>query len=445
MLDRQRSAIRELRLNWIDLIWLVFLGGLALLPPVNEIHKQLILFAIAVFQLFEGWLIGRLPKRGPAYSIVIKILLATLLLEHTGLMAINSPYYPVFFLPVVSAAIYFGPVAALFWTTVASLAYLSLLIPALEDYQNYELTSEGATVLTIRVLFFFIAAILVNRFVMDNRRQVQRLEILSEKLEETNRQLRRAEAEARRAERLAALGQLSAGLAHEIRNPLGVIKGSAEMLAQKVAGSQPLVTELAGYISSEVNRLNALVVRFLDFARPSKLELRPENIGEIVDYALAAAIASFPNANVKIERQYAPVLPEIQVDRQLCEQVFVNLITNAFQAMEGQNGSSDKISGDTTSKDETPEATLRLSIAPEISHGEPGVGVTVEDSGPGVPPDLREQIFNPFFTSKKEGVGLGLSIVAKIVDDHRGTIRLDNNTTRGARFRVFFPRGTAPQ
>jgi nitrogen-specific signal transduction histidine kinase len=433
MLDRQRLAIRELRLSWIDLIWLVFLGGLALLPPFDEIHKQVILLAIVVFQLFEGWMIGRLPKRGPAYSIVIKILLATLLLEHTGVMAINSPYFPIFFLPVVSAAIYFGPFAALIWTTIASLAYLSLLIPALEDYQNYELTSEGATVLTIRVLFFFIAAILVNRFVMDNRRQVKRLQILSEKLEETNRQLRRAEAEARRAERLAALGQLSAGLAHEIRNPLGVIKGSAEMLAQKVAGSQPLVTELAGYISSEVNRLNALVVRFLDFARPSKLELRPENVAEIVDQALAAAIASFPNAKVKIERQYAPTLPEIQADHQLCEQVFVNLITNAFQAMEAQEGA--------TSGGATSEATLRLSIAQEILHGEPGVAVTVEDSGPGVPPELREQIFNPFFTSKKEGVGLGLSIVAKIVDDHRGTIRLDGNTTRGARFRVFLPRG----
>ena len=163
---------------------------------------------------------------------------------------------------------------------------------------------------------------------------MKRLEDLSEKLEETNRQLRRAEADARRAERLAALGQLSAGLAHEIRNPLGVIKGSAEMLSRKVAGSEPLVAELAGYISSEVNRLNALVVRFLDFARPSKLELRPERISEIVDRALEAASASFPNANVKIERQYAPDLPEIPADRQLCEQVFVNLITNAFQAME---------------------------------------------------------------------------------------------------------------
>jgi nitrogen-specific signal transduction histidine kinase len=201
------------------------------------------------------------------------------------------------------------------------------------------------------------------------------------------------------------------------------------MLSQKVAGSQPLVAELAGYISSEVNRLNALVVRFLDFARPSKLESYPERVSEIVDRSLEVAAASFPNTKVKVERQYAQGLPEIQADRQLCEQVFVNLITNAFQAMEGQGESSN--------------GTLRLSIAPQVSKGEAGVCVTVEDSGPGVPPELREQIFNPFFTSKKDGVGLGLSIVAKIVDDHRGTIRLDSDTTLGARFRVFFPQAAS--
>jgi signal transduction histidine kinase len=421
MLDRERSAIRDLHLSWIDLIWLIFLGGLAYLPPVDEIHKQLILFAIFVFQLLEGWLIARLPKRGPAYSVLIKILLATLLLDHTGEIGINSSYYPIYFLPVVSAAIYFGTIATLAWTTAASLAYLSLLYPALLDS---DMTPEGYSILTIRVLFFYVAAILVNRFAVENRRQVRRLQDLSEKLEETNRQLRRAEADARRAERLAALGQLSAGLAHEIRNPLGVIKGSADMLSRKVAGSEPLVAELAGYISSEVNRLNALVVRFLDFARPSKLELRPERISEIVDRALEAATASVPDKGVKIERQYAANLREIPVDTQLCEQVFVNLITNALQAMQAQDASFEK--------------TLRLSIAPEASKGEAGVGVIVEDTGPGVPPELREQIFNPFFTSKKEGVGLGLSIVAKIVDDHRGTIRLEENTPRGARFRVFF-------
>jgi two-component system, NtrC family, sensor histidine kinase HydH len=425
MLDRERSAIRDLRLSWMDLIWLVFLGGLALLPPLEEIHKQLILLSIFVVQLLEGWAVARLPKRGPAYSVLLKILLATLLLDHTGEIGINSSYFPIYFLPVVSAAIYFGTLGAMVWTSIASLAYLSLLFPAL---QEVEVTPEGKGILAIRVLFFYIAAILVNRFAVENRRQVQRLQDLSDKLEVTNRQLRRAEAGARRAERLAALGQLSAGLAHEIRNPLGVIKGSADMLNRKVAGSEPLVAELAGYISSEVNRLNALVVRFLDFARPSNLELRPERISEIVDRAIEAANASIPNAGVKIERHYASALPDIPADPQLCEQVFVNLITNAMQAMQAQEDSAEK--------------TLRLVIAPETLHGESGVGVIVEDTGPGVPLELREQIFNPFFTSKKDGVGLGLSIVAKIVDDHRGSIRLENNTPHGARFHVFFPQAS---
>ena len=151
MLDRKRSAIRDLHLSWNDLIWLVFLGGLALLPPVDEIHKQLILLAVFVYQLCEGWLVARLPKRGPAYSVLIKILLATLLLDHTGEIGINSSYFPIFFLPVVSAAIYFGPLGALAWTTAASLAYLSLLIPVLEEV---DVTPEGKGILTIRVLFF---------------------------------------------------------------------------------------------------------------------------------------------------------------------------------------------------------------------------------------------------------------------------------------------------
>src|ERR1700722_13734691 len=182
MPDHERSLLRDLRLSWIDLIWLLFLGGLALLPPVNEIHKQLILLAIFIIQLFEGWLIARLPERGPAYVVILKILLATVLLDHTGDVGINSNYYPIYFLPVVSAAIYFGPLATLAWTTAASLGYLSLLDPALQDY---DMTPEGYKILTIRVLFFFVAAILVNRFAVENRHQVLRLQELSVKLEET--------------------------------------------------------------------------------------------------------------------------------------------------------------------------------------------------------------------------------------------------------------------
>jgi signal transduction histidine kinase len=193
------------------------------------------------------------------------------------------------------------------------------------------------------------------------------------------------------------------------------------MLVGKLRSANPLESELADNISSEVNRLNGLVARFLDFARPQQLELRPHAISEIVDCAAELVQNQLPNAGVRIERHYAEGLPEILADKQLCEQIFVNLILNAFQAMEGRGG------------------TLRLLVGPESSNGQPGAGVAVEDTGPGVPAELREQIFNPFFTSKKEGVGLGLSIVAKIVDDHRGWIRLEEGSSGGARFHVFLP------
>ncbi|MGD0962413.1 MAG: ATP-binding protein [Candidatus Acidiferrales bacterium] len=416
MLDRKKSLI-----SWIDVVWLLFILGLALLPPITEFHKQITLAAIGVFQFFERSLITLQPKRGPAYSVFIKIALATLLLDHTGEIGINSSYYPIYYLPIATAAIYFGPIATLLWTCLASLAYASLLIPAL---QEYELTAAGATILAIRVLFFFLAAILVNQFAMENKRQVERYQALSETLEETNRQLRRAEEEARRSERLAALGQLSAGLAHEIRNPLGVIKGAAEMLSQKVENTFPLASELAGYISSEVNRLNALVSRFLDFARPMSLELRPLRISEVVDRSLESVHHQLPELKVRVERQYAAVLPDILADEQLCERVFINLITNAYQAM------ASRADG---------ERILRIGVTPETSNGKAGEAITIEDTGPGVPAEVREQIFNPFFTSKKDGVGLGLSIVAKIVDAHRGWIKLEGEPGRGARFHVFLP------
>jgi nitrogen-specific signal transduction histidine kinase len=217
---------------------------------------------------------------------------------------------------------------------------------------------------------------------------------------------------------------MSAGLAHEIRNPLNVIKGSAEMLVEKLKSSEPLASELAGYISSEVNRLNALVARFLDFARPSHLDLKPRRMDEIVERALESVQSHSSNSNVRIQRDYAPSLPEIPADAQLCERIFVNLIQNAYEAMRSEDGH---------------ENVLHLSVAPESANGRAGVGIVVADSGPGVPAELREQIFNPFVTSKQEGVGLGLALVAKFVDDHRGSVRLENNSGPGASFHVFLP------
>ena len=405
---------------WVDLLWLIFLAGLAVLPPVAELHKQAILLAIGVFQLLEDRFIQIVgERRGRVEAVLLKMVLATALLDHTRDLAISSSYWPIFLLPVITAAMYFGPLGTLLWTTASSAAYVSFLIPALVDFR---LDWQGASELMIRILFFFLVAMTMNRFVIEYRIQVRRHQLLSQTLAEANRNLQRAQEEARRAERLAALGQLSAGLAHEIRNPLGVIKGSAEILNQKLGSGDALAKELSGYIYTEVNRVSALVSRFLDFARPSQLDLRPAQVPEVVEKSIKAAEEQGATSAVKIVRDYAPNLPDVMLDEGLCEQAFLNLVLNACQAM-GEAGGE-----------------LQIRIRPAESNGHDQVVVEIEDSGPGVPADMKEQIFNPFVTTKKDGVGLGLAIVSKIIDAHGGSVQLIARQQQpGACFRVVIP------
>jgi two-component system, NtrC family, sensor histidine kinase HydH len=422
------SESKRPNINWMDVLWLLFLAGLALLPPVKEIHKQGILLAFGILQLSERWIVARIPKRGASHVVLIKIGLATMLVGHTGEISINSSYWPIYFLPVVTAAEYFGPWGTLLWTTLAAGAFTSYLFDP--DLADVDITAESYELLAIRVLFFFLAATVINRFVVESKRQTKRYQELAETLAETNRRLEQAQAEARRSERLAALGQLSAGLAHEIRNPLGVIKGSAEMLTQKLGESNPLATELAGYISTETNRLSAMVTRFLDFARPLHADLAPKDIPEILDRALRDVAQFWKGATVRIEKNYQANLPPVPLDETLAEQAFVNIIQNAYDAMI-TNG------GELSVKAQSARQSVRNEEAVD------GVEVRIADTGPGIPAELREQIFNPFVTTKKTGVGLGLSIVSKIVDGHHGSIRVESSNNgagpTGTCFVMFFP------
>ena len=408
--DPDSRRLSRLDALWLA-IWLLFLVGLAVLPPQFEWHKQLILVAIGVVQLLESKMISRFKQRGIVYVILLKILLATSLIDHTGEPGINSSYWPIYFVPVVTAALYCGPWATLLWTAFASAAYCSYLYPAL---QEYDLTEEAFAFLALRVMFFFLAAMVVNRFSQQSQHQTQLYRELAERLAETNRRLEQAQADARRSERLAALGQLSAGLAHEIRNPLGVIKGSAEMLTQKLQASDELARELAGYISTEVNRLSALVTEFLDFARPLHAQPQPADLTALLDRVIDIVAVRWKGKPVQVERQYASGLPLVPLDESLCEQAFLNLVQNAYEAMEENGG------------------TLRVEVHPATKEGHDGVELRLADTGPGVPEKLREEIFNPFVTTKKTGVGLGLSIVSKIIDGHHGSIRVENAPEGGA-------------
>jgi signal transduction histidine kinase len=202
------------------------------------------------------------------------------------------------------------------------------------------------------------------------------------------------------------------------------------MLTQKLQSSDGLARELAGYISTEVNRLSALVTEFLDFARPLHAQPHPANLTALLDRVLDIIATRFAGKQeegkvIRVERNYEDGLPLVPLDESLCEQAFLNLVQNAYEAMLDQDADHG--------------GTLRVEVMRVTQNDREGVELRLADTGPGVPDKLREEIFNPFVTTKKTGVGLGLSIVSKIVDGHHGSIRVENSAGGGAVFTLFFP------
>jgi two-component system nitrogen regulation sensor histidine kinase GlnL len=147
----------------------------------------------------------------------------------------------------------------------------------------------------------------------------------------------------------------------------------------------------------------------------------------LIDQALKSVAEQWKGGPVVVERDFQKDLPPVPLDENLCEQVFLNLVQNAYEAMGSDGGN------------------FRVEASDARSNGRKGVQVRLKDTGSGVPAEMREQIFNPFVTTKKTGVGLGLSIVSKIVDEHHGTIRLENSGGKGACFVIFFPAEEVPQ
>ncbi|MCL5882384.1 MAG: ATP-binding protein, partial [Actinobacteria bacterium] len=266
----------------------------------------------------------------------------------------------------------------------------------------------GTIELAIRNLFFFLVGILVNRFVTETRRQ-------SEQLRETHLRLQQAEAEARRSERLAALGQLTAGLAHELRNPLGVIKASVQMLEQEM-DSGCGDAELTHVMVQEIDRLDSVVNALLDFGRPSESQFGTVDTARVMGEVVLLTKQFARQQGVEVKNDLPAGLPQIWADEDRLKQIFVNLISNAIQAMpDGGSLTMDGIARD---------GYLRISFA---------------DSGIGMSPEEKERIFDPFHTTRAEGSGLGLSIVHRIIDAHQGFISVDSEPGKGSTFVVGLP------
>ncbi|RMF74051.1 MAG: PAS domain S-box protein [Acidobacteria bacterium] len=236
-------------------------------------------------------------------------------------------------------------------------------------------------------------------------------------------QVERREEQERLRDRLAALGQMAASLAHEIRNPLASIDVTATLLKRRLRDAGDETLRLVDKIIDEVARLNGTVTRGLEFARAIRPELTVQPLAPILDEALAEALARRPDGQaVRVERTYDARTPQVPVDATFIRQVFVNLIVNALEALEGRG-------------------TLSLSLAPvEGGTGEPiAVEVRIGDDGPGIPGEIRDKLFYPFVTTKKDGSGIGLAMARKIVECHHGLIDVTSGPGRGTVFRVRLP------
>ena len=397
-----RPRIQDIALTLIFGVLIVLAHDPPPSPPTS-FWEKFFLLCLAVLQLLEGR-----TKRLPALvSVALQFIIGWVLIGYDG--GVSSQYWLMFLLPVVSAATYLGVVGTVAVSVAGVAAYLSFLLYI--DFEHEQLAPEGLHELAIRCLMLSAAAFTVNSLAALIRAQSVQYKQTADELAAANKSLVEAEAAVRRSERLAALGQLSAGLAHELRNPLGSIKGSADLLERTASrdGGDTMAKELAHIISSEVDRTNSLVTRFLNFARPLEPRRETVDIREVIDRAVS-------RTDAEVVRQYAGSLPRLSIDPQLMEQVFLNLVTNAAQASEPGE-----------------PVTIRTREA----NGQ--AEVSVIDHGCGIPEDKLETIFNPFVTTKKNGVGLGLAIVAKIVDGHGGKMAVESEPGKGSTFRVLLP------
>jgi two-component system, NtrC family, sensor histidine kinase HydH len=385
-----------------DYVWLVAFLAIAIFSPYRDPRVLWSLAALAVLQIFDA-------SMAPATSILIKFLFIWLMIYYAD--GLQSGLWVMLLLPVISAATSFGILGTSVFTLLACLHNASfILLLANEQYIDWR--SEAGRQFAIRMITLIVVGFLVNQLAEASRRETRRFQ-------ETAAKLETAVAQVRRQERLAALGQLTAGLAHELRNPLGTMKTSAELLARSVAKENPIAQEMAGYISTEVDRTNSLITRFLDFARPQHLRLEPGDISTLLDQAVASFYRERPPSlgGIEIYKNYSPGIPPVKFDAELLERVFSNLILNAAQASPSGG-----------------VVTIKTQLLDDHR-----VEVAVIDRGTGIEAKNLESIFNPFFTTKPEGVGLGLAICSKIIDEHGGNITVESSAGEGSVFHVILP------
>jgi signal transduction histidine kinase len=322
-----------------------------------------------------------------------------------------------YYLPVIYAAMRFGPAGGI----LSGLIITLLILPFMTHFHAMNpsaIYTQWVEIGLINVIGW-LTGFLTEQERSAKRKYQRALTVqkeLVEKLKQEGQERERLEGEIRQTERLTALGHMSAGLAHEIRNPLGIMKVSIQMLAQE-KGDDGVVSEYCRVLLEECERLNRLVSEFLTFARP-KVPVRERiALGTLLDEGVSLIQPALRQNHIELEQARNRIgEQEVEVDPDQMKQVILNILLNAIDA-QGEGG------------------VIHLEGVQQAGF----VGFAVSDEGPGISPDAMPYIYDPFFTMKEKGTGLGLSVVHRILDQHGGKITTANRSERGVRVEILLP------
>lgn len=324
-------------------------------------------------------------------------------------IVLHEIYQRLYYIPIIAAAVLFGLRGGLAAALFASLAYLPHV--ALHwQHVNYDYALNQYAEVVLFNVVGGVTGVLGDR----SRRARARAERTATELQRAYAELRQTFEQLLQADRLTSLGELSAAVVHEIRNPLGSIKGAVEIMEDELAPDSPR-REFAEIAKQEVDRLDRLVKEFLRFARPPQPATAPADVNEVVQSVASLIEQRAVSQHVHLERDLAKDLPLVTIDDEQIKQVLLNLVINALQVM---------------------PAGGRLALRTALTDAR--IVVEVEDEGGGVDPAIAARIFDPFFTTKEKGIGLGLSIAYKIAAQHGGSLTV-RNENRGAIFQLVLP------
>ncbi len=346
----------------------------------------------------------------PTLSIGLAVLLVSALhfLTPVDSLVLHQIYQRLYYIPIILAALLFGWRGGLGAAGLSSLSYVPHI--ALHwQHQNYDYALNQYA----EIAMFFVIGAVTGWLGDQKRRESERAEKINNELQIAYAELRQTVGQLLQAERLSSLAEIASGVVHEIRNPLGAIKGAVEILEDELAKDSPR-REFAHIAKTEVERIDKLVQEFFHFARAKEPNRQPTDVNETIRAVKLLVESQAAAQTVEISEELADGLPLVLLDAEQIKQVLLNLAINALQAM--------------------PEGGELVFRSFQKDNN---LYVETVDTGGGIDEAVKAKIFDPFFTTKDKGLGLGLSVVYKIINQHNGRIEIFD-TSKGTRFLLTF-------